>query len=171
MNVNLTLLAFIEIVSSLTTGVIILYITYVLLRVLAKKRFGLEENNTAFRIFMSGVFFAVGHMINGVIQPMLTSFRLLNSRAESSLDFILSFMSYSTIYVVIAYLSSILISLLGISFYQWLTPINEFKEIKNDNWGVALVTSVIIIILSLMAKDGVVLLIESIIPYPELPEL
>ena len=166
---NLSILAFIEIFCSLTTGVAILFITYKLLMIFARKQIELDVINTSFRIFMAGVLFAVGHMISGVIQPILTSFRLLEKQDTSSLLF--WFLGYSTIYVAIAYLSSISISLLGIHFYKWLTPIDEFKEIKNDNIGVALVTAVIIIILSMMAKDGVVLLIESIIPYPNMPEL
>jgi len=170
MNTNLSILALIEIVSALFTGVAILFITYKLLKLLVEKKIGLKTNNTASRIFMAGILFAVGHMISGVIEPILTSFRILSVNADK-MPLIFQFLGYATIYVFIAYVSSILISLLGISFYNWLTPIDEFKEIKKDNIGVAIISSVIIITLSMMSKAGVVLLIESIMPYPSIPAL
>ena len=158
MNLNLTYLAIIEIFCSLTTGVAILFITYKLLLLFANRKIGLTESNTSFRLFSAGVLFAVGHMISGVIQPILTSFRVLNSQPHSSL--ILTFLLYSTIYVMIAFVASLITSLVGISFYRYLTSIDEFKEIKNDNIGVAIITSTIIIILSMMTKDGVVFLLS-----------
>lgn len=77
MNVNLSILGLIEIVCSLVTGVTILFVTYKLLQLFAKKYIKLTEVNTAYRIFMAGTLFGVGHIISGVIQPILTSFRLL----------------------------------------------------------------------------------------------
>lgn len=82
---------------------------------------------------------------------------------------VLEFLGYSTIYVAISFTSALLVCLLGISFYRWLTPIDEFKEIRENNLGVAIITATIIIILAMMSKDGIVLLIESLIPYPVLP--
>lgn len=66
-----------------------------------------------------------------------------------------------------AYLSGAVICLTGIVVYTYLTPINEFAELKNNNLAVALVVGSIIITLSLLTKDGVALLLESFIPYPE----
>ena len=46
--------------------------------------------------------------------------------------------------------------------------INEFEEIKNNNIAVSIITSVIIISISLLAKDSLYLLLESFVPYPEI---
>ena len=77
-------------------------------------------------------------------------------------------MTNGGLYIAIAYLSSVTIIIIGVSIYVHMTPIDEFKEIKNNNVGVAVIVSVIIIVLTLMSKDGVILLIESIVPYPQL---
>jgi hypothetical protein len=66
-------------------------------------------------------------------------------------------------------LSCCLLGLLSTLLYAKITPIDEFEEIRNNNIGVAIVVSVIIITLTMMCRSGVGLLIESIIPYPELP--
>ena len=44
----------------------------------------------------------------------------------------------------------------------------KIAELKNNNLAVALVVGRILITFSMMAHDGVVLLIESFIPYPEM---
>ena len=49
--------------------------------------------------------------------------------------------------------------------------IDEFKEIKNNNIAVSIITSVIMISISLMIKDSLYLILDSIIPYPVIPNL
>ena len=169
MSNKIALLAFVEILSALSMGVVILYITYKGLKFLAVKRYKIERNNLAYSIFMAGVFLCVGLMMSGVIDPLLSAFRIISDTNESTSTTIFRFLSQGGLYIGIAYLVNILIIIIGISIYVNLTPIDEFKEIKDNNIGVAIVVSTIIIVLTLMSKDGVMLLIESIVPYPELP--
>lgn len=162
------ILALIEIFSALSCGVVILFITYKCLKYLALKRYGIEKNNLAYSIFMSGVLLCVGVMMSGAIDPLLSVFRIISDQNSSFGTIIFSFLWQGGLYIAIAYTSSIVIVVIGVSIYANLTPIDEFNEIKNNNIGVALIVIVIIITLTLMTKDGVVLLIESIVPYPEL---
>ena len=64
-----------------------------------------------------------------------------------------------------------MIGLISTFLYSKLTPIDEFEEIRKNNVGVSLIISSILITLTLLTKDGVILLIEAIIPYPELPPI
>ena len=169
MNYNIAILAIIEILSALSIGVIILYITYKILKYFGRKKLGIEHSNMAFSIFMASILFAVGLMVSSVIQPIISSFRILSNTSNSSMDLIITFLGYGALYVFIAFALAIVISLSGVVFYTTLTPIDEFQEIKNNNIGVAIVVGAIIVTLILMSKGGVNLLIESIIPYPELP--
>lgn len=169
MNYRIAILALTEIFSALSIGVIILYTTYKILKYFGRKKLGIEQSNTAFSIFIASTLFAVGLMVSSVIEPIISSFRLLSSTSESSFEMITGFLGYGALYVLIAFSAGIIISLSGVIFYTNLTPIDEFKEIKNNNIGVSIIVSVIIITLVLMSKGGVNLLIESIIPYPELP--
>ena len=72
-------------------------------------------------------------------------------------------------YIAIAYTAAVLIGLISTFLYSKVTPINEFEEIRNNNVGVALIVSSIIVTLTIFSKDGVKLLIEALVPYPELP--
>ena len=169
MNIKIAILAIIEIVASLSIGVMILFFTYKVLKYIGRKRYDIQNNNMAYSIFMASVLFSVGYMVSSVIQPIVSSFRILSNTTADTGELIYTFLGYGALYVTIAFIAGIVVSIAGATFYSSLTPIDEFKEIKNNNVGVAIIVSAIIITLILMSKSGVTLFIESIIPYPELP--
>lgn len=168
MNTKLTLLAIIEMLSALSLGVAILASTYLLLKYVGKRRYGINENNQAFGIFVASVLFSVGYIVSGVIQPLLSLFRILSTKDNNTLHLVGSFIGYGGIYIGLAFIVALLVCLLGAIIYNYVTPIDEIEELKNNNIAVALVVGSIIITLSLMTRDGVELLIESFIPYPEM---
>ena len=49
--------------------------------------------------------------------------------------------------------------------------INEFQEIKKNNLAVAILTATIIISISLLVKESLYLLLETFVPYPEVPNI
>ena len=49
--------------------------------------------------------------------------------------------------------------------------IDEFKEIKDNNIAVALITSIIVISISIMIKSSLYLMLESFVPYPDIPTI
>lgn len=167
MNSKLTLLALIEILSALSLGVAIMATTYLLLKYVGKKRYDINHTNQAFGIFMASVLFSVGYLVSGVIQPLLSLFRILSTR-ESISTLLISFIGYGGVYIMIAYVVAVLVCLVGMLIYNYLTPIDEIQELKNNNIAVALVVGSIIVTLSLMTRGGVELLIESFIPYPQM---
>ena len=166
MNIKLSLLALVEILSGLSIGIFIMVLTYEILKWVGKKRYDIHQNNAAYSIFMASVLFSVGYMVSGVIQPLLSLFRLMAAEDNSTAELLFSFLGYGAIYIASAYTAGVAVSLLGITVYTTLTPIDEFKELKNDNLGVALVVGAIIIVLTLLNRDGVNLLMESQVPYP-----
>ncbi len=169
MNQKVTLLSLLEILSSLSCGILILFVTYRLLQIYGKKKLGLTDNNQAFQFFIASVLFSIGFILSGVIQPILNYYRIVSNSDISSFQLILSFIGTGAIYITISYLLSVVITIVGIGVYMFMTPLDEIKEIKNNNVGVAVVLGAIVIVLALMCKDGIILLIESIVPYPNLP--
>jgi len=115
---------------------------------------------------MASVLFSVGYVVSGVVQPILNSYRILSGTDVSKLELIIGFITYGGLYILISYISALIISFLGIIIYTNMTSVNEFNELKDNNIGVAVMLSAIIITLSLMCSDGIILLIESFIPYP-----
>lgn len=170
MNSNIALLAIIEIISAITIGIFILALTYKIVQWVGRKYYKIQDYNLSYSIFVSAIILSVGIMISGIVQPLISSFRLLNQQA-SSFSLAFEYIATGAIYIAIAYTATILIGLISTFLYSKLTPINEFEEIRKNNVGVSLIISSILITLTLLTKSGVMLLIEAIIPYPELPPL
>lgn len=169
MNYRIAVLGLLEIFSALSIGVFILALTYKLVKWIGQRYHGIrEQENLAYSIYTASILFSVGYLVSSVLQPLLSSFRLL-SQSESEWLLVFKYLSQGAIYIGIAYFFAMIIGLLSSLLYARITPIKEFEEIRNNNIGVAIVVSVIIITLTMMCKSGVGLLIESIIPYPELP--
>ncbi len=168
MNVNIILLALIEIISAISIGIFILVLTYKLMQFIGSKYYQIHEFNLAYSIFTSAIIISVGLMVSGVIQPLISTFRLLN-QTESSMMITFQYIGTGFIYISIAYVAAVLIGLITTFLYAKMTPIDEFEEIRKNNVGVALIVSAILITLTLMTKSGVIMLIEGLIPYPSLP--
>jgi len=167
MNIKISLLGLIEILSALSIGIFILAITYQAVRLYGRKRYDIQPGNLAYSIFTASVLFSIGYIMSGVIQPLISLFRLLAARENDSINLALSFIGTGAIYIALSFAAGVVIVTAAIAIYTFLTPIDEFKELKNNNVGVAVIVGTIIITLSLMTRDGVSLLIESLIPYPE----
>jgi len=170
MNPNIALLAVIEIISAITIGIFILALTYKIVQWVGRKYYKIQDYNLSYSIFVSAIILSVGIMISGIIQPLISSFRLLN-QGSNSFMLVFEYLLTGAIYIAIAYTSTILIGLISTFLYSKVTPIDEFEEIRKNNVGVSLIISSILITLTLLTKDGVMLLIEAIIPYPELPPI
>ena len=168
MNYNVAIIGLIEIFSAITIGIFILALTYKIVQWVGEKYYGIHDFNLAYSIFTAAIILSVGIMVEGIIDPLISSFRLMDS-VENSLVFSLKYFGIGAMYIAIAYTAAVLIGLISTFLYSKITPINEFEEIRNNNVGVALIVSSIIVTLTIFSKDGVKLLIEALVPYPELP--
>lgn len=168
MNYNLAFIAIVEILSAISIGIFILVLTYKIMEYVGKKYYDIHEYNLAYSIFNAAVILSVGIILSGIIEPLISSFRIfLNS--DGGMWISLKYVGIGGIYIAIAYTATVLIGLISTYLYSKITPINEFKEIRNNNIGVAIIVSSILITLIIMSKDGIILLVESIVPYPDLP--
>ena len=168
MNYNIAILGIVQIISAVTIGVLILSLTYKILQWVGKKYYGIERENLAYSIFTASIMFSTGYMVSGVIQPLLSAFRLLDP-TKSNWHLTFQYLYQGALYIAIAYVAAVIIGLLSTFLYSKITPIDEFEEIKQNNVGVAIIIGSIVITLTFLTKSGVELFIESIIPYPTLP--
>ncbi len=169
MNRDIALLGIIQIFSAITIGIFLLALTFKIVQWVGKRYYGIERYNLAYSIFTSAIMISVGLMASSVLQPLVSSFRLLE-KSNDNFELALRYFGTGAVYIAIAYSVTILIGLISTFLYSKLTVIDEFKEIKENNVGVALIIGAIIITLSLLSNSGVELLIESVIPYPPTPD-
>lgn len=168
MNYNVAILGLVEIISAITIGVVILSLTYKVMSWVGDRYYNISEYNLAYSIFTASFILSVGIMVGGVLQPLVSSFRLLN-KAGDSFWITLKYLGTGMLYIGIAYSATILIGLISTFLYSRLTPIDEFDEMRKNNIGVSLIISTILITMTILVKDGVMTIIEALVPYPQLP--
>ena len=159
-----------ELIVSVLIGVIVLFITYRVINKLIREKNNIELNNTAFSIFCSSVLFSVAYLISGVKAPILTSVRMLQDQVNYEGLLLLDGLKYTGLFLTIIIIVITLVNLLSIFLFTMMTKnVNEFEEIKKNNIAVSIITGVVIISISLLAKDSLYLILESFVPYPEMP--
>ncbi len=166
MNTKLFTLSLIEIVLSIVITVIIIFITYKILKWLFFKDHDLRGDNLAFTIFTSGIILSVGIILSEILPSITNIIRLSTIQSETA-D-MSSIALYSGLYILIGFIMSVLINASVFFLFSILTTgVHEFKEIKNNNISVAILVVSILISITIIAKDSIALLISSLIPYPE----
>ena len=159
-----------ELIVSVLIGVIVLFITYRVINKLIREKNNIELNNTAFSIFCFFLLFSVAYLISGIKAPILTSVRMLQDKVDYEGLLLLDGLKYTGLFLTIIIIVITLVNLLSIFLFTMMTKnVNEFEEIKKNNIAVSIITGVVIISISLLAKDSLYLILESFVPYPEMP--
>lgn len=172
MNTQTFTLSLIEISISILFGVIILYLCYRFLDKLLKDKLKIKNDNISYSIFVSSILFSVAYLISGIKSPILNSLKLLIDNPEYEGIIILDGLKYSILFITIIVITILVVIFLSIFLFTIMTKdIDEFKEIKNNNIAIAIITATLIISISLLLKESVYLLLESFVPYPEIPRI
>jgi|TARA_B110000008_G_scaffold279322_1_gene325940 uncharacterized membrane protein YjfL (UPF0719 family) len=172
MNTQTFTLSLIEISISILFGVIILYLCYRFLDKLLKEKLKIKNDNISYSIFVSSILFSVAYLIEGIKSPILNSLKLLIDNPEYEGIIILDGLKYSILFITIIVITILVVIFLSIFLFTIMTKdIDEFKEIKNNNIAIAIITATLIISISLLLKESVYLLLESFVPYPEIPRI
>lgn len=168
------IISFLELSIAIIVGVLALYIThYVILRIY-KSKFP-EDNpykNNAFLIFVSGMMFSVAYLLTGIIHPLSSTLDILTKTYPESTDLILSFSKYLGLFVLIGLILGGIINFISYVLFSTLTTqVNELDEIKSGNIGIAIFVSIMAITIAVFCKEPFLVVLETFIPYPELPRL
>ena len=170
MNKNLFYYSIAEIGISIIIGVILLFTTYKLIDRLVKKEFNISINNISYSIFSSSVLFSVAYLISGIKAPILNSLRMISENPEYKGSLVIDGLKYTVLFLVIIVIAIAFINFLSVKLFTIMTKnVNEFKEISKNNIAVSILTATIIISISLLVKESLYLLLESFVPYPDVP--
>jgi len=149
-----------------------MFTIYRLLDKFIKKKYNISITNISFSIFSSSVLFSVAYLISGIKAPILNSLRMLSNNVEYEGSLVLDGFKYTLLFLSIIIIAISVIIFLAIQLYTRMTKeINEFKEIEANNIAVAIVMGVIVISISLLIKESLYLMLETFVPYPEIPRI
>jgi uncharacterized membrane protein YjfL (UPF0719 family) len=170
MNEKIFYYGLLELGISILIGVLVLYISYRLIDKLIRKKYEIEISNTAYAIFCSGVLFSVAYLISGIKAPILNSIRMVQDQVDYDGIILLDGLKYTGLFLIIILIVITLVNFLSIFLFTVMTKdVKEFEEIKKNNIAVGIITAVVIISISLLAKDSLYLILEAFVPYPEMP--
>jgi hypothetical protein len=171
-NTDLLLLAALQLFLSLFIGVGIMFITIKILKTWVKSKYKIEDDNMAFAILTCSSLFSAGYILLGALQPILTTLRILSKTSTGKTGLFISGSGYIVLYIILGLLVSIVANIVTISLYNSFTKnVDEIKEISEGKLTTAIVTGTILIVVSLFVRDAYTLVLETIIPYPQLPVL
>jgi hypothetical protein len=172
MNTKLFYLSLIEWAVDLIIGVLALYVTYLFFNAWFKKRYKVEDDNLAWKILMAAILFGTGYCITGALQPVLTTFKLLQAQGLSNGSYIFECIKFVMIFIIIGLFIGILSCFITLVLYNAITrSVDELQEIANGKISYAVFMGTIVIVISLFIRDAYINLLESLIPYPHIPVL
>ena len=172
MNTEVFYYSIIEIVISLFFGVLLLYLSYKLTDKFVRRKLEISLDNISYSIFASSILFSVAYLISGIKSPILNSLKMLGDNPEYEGSLILDGFKYSGLFLSLMIFSIAVVIFISIKLFTYMTTnIDEFKEIRKNNIAVAVLTATIVISISMLIKESLYLLLESFVPYPEIPNI
>tara|TARA_Y100000385_G_scaffold290046_1_gene361587 strand:- start:1751 stop:2272 length:522 start_codon:yes stop_codon:yes gene_type:complete len=170
MNTELFYYSIAEIGISIIIGVLLLFVTYKLIDRLVRRKYNIKLDNISFSIFSASILFSVAYLISGIKAPILNSLRMISDNPEYDGSMVIDGFKYTFLFLLIVIITISLINFLSVKLFTIMTKnINEFEEISKNNIAVSILTATIIISISLLVKESLYLLLESFVPYPDVP--
>ncbi len=147
-------------------GISSLLIVYKLLNSYLSKRFQIDEKNTAYGIFQTGIILATALILSSVIDPGINAIRFLNQGDINVGSAFISF-GYVLLFLLIGIAFTFLTIAGGVLTLFQMTHVNEWDELRNNNTTIALISAAVIVGLAYIMDDYVGHLCEIIVPYPD----
>lgn len=165
MDSKLFYFALFQLFISLLLGILILYLTYRVVRSRVLQKTDPQHDNLAYAILFSGILFSTGYIISGVSQPIIETVRLLS---KSHQNLFVEGSKYVLLFVSLGLIIAYIVNIVALSVFSFLTKeIDEMAEIRKKNVAVALIIATISIVISLMVKDSAMFLLQAFVPYPD----
>ncbi|MDZ4667727.1 MAG: hypothetical protein SGJ00_07570 [bacterium] len=170
MKTELFALSIIQLVLSIFIVVLVLYFTVTFMRYWFKKRGVETNNNLAFSIVGAAVLFSTGYIISGAIQPIINAIRQLSIQYPETMSQSLQSVKFVLLFVALGFLVSLISNFTGFGLYNILTKDHhEIQDIKEGKVSTAILVATVIMVIALFVKDSYILMLESLIPYPDMP--
>lgn len=158
-------LPFVYFILSLVLSLVLITLTHKLLENKLKKLAGLSPQSNCFNVLASGLLISMGLLMSESARPMITVINYL-SRSSDNLWLVKATGYIGFLFFLVVVFSIVIIAGSLMFFSRMTGTMDEMKEIKDGNIGVALLLSSLMIAMTLFLKAPVVSLMEAIIPMP-----
>lgn len=161
----------IQVLIAFAAGLSSLFMLYRLLNNFMRRRFEIEEANTAFAIFQVGILIAGSLILSSVLSAAVNAIQFLNQGASFQIQTMMTSLAYVLVFLVIGIAFTLLVIASSVFAFFQLTQINEWEQIKMNNIPTALISSALIVGMALIMDDYIGHLCEALIPYPAVMQI
>ena len=162
----MNVLILIQALLAFSIGMASLFTVYKVLESYLKKQFEVTELNMAFSVFLTGILLATANLLSSVVSPAMNAIRFL-TQDSLSVAAVASSAIYIISFLLIGLIASLLVTWGGVTIFFQVTKVDEMEELKKNNAATALVTAAFVLGISIVLRDYVGHLCESLVPYPE----
>ena len=161
----------IQVLIAFAAGLSSLFLLYKLLNNFMRKRFEIEETNTAFAIFQVGILLSGSLILSSVLSAAVNAIQFLNRGGGIELQTLMTSFAYVVVFLIIGIAFTLLVIAASVFAFFQLTQINEWEQIKMNNIPTALISAALIVGMSLIMDDYIGHLCEALIPYPSVMQI
>lgn len=120
----------------------------------------------ALSVFLTGILLATANLLSSVVSPAMNAIRFL-TQDSLSVAAVASSAIYIISFLLIGLIASLLVTWGGVTIFFQVTKIDEMDELKKNNAATALITAAFVLGISIVLRDYVGHLCESLVPYPD----
>ena len=120
----------------------------------------------AFSVFLTGILLATANLLSSVVSPAMNAIRFL-TQDSLSVAAVASSAIYIISFLLIGLIASLLVTWGGVIIFFQVTKVDEMEELKKNNAATALITAAFVLGISIVLRDYVGHLCESLVPYPD----
>jgi uncharacterized membrane protein YjfL (UPF0719 family) len=164
-------LIIIQVLIAFTAGLTALFLMYKSMNLFMKKKFQIEESNSAFAILQVGILISTSFIMASVLTAAVNAVQFLNTGSTVELNNILTSLTYIIVFILIGMLFTFAVIFSSIFIFFQLTQINEWEQIKLNNIPTSLISAALILGLALIMDDYIGHLCEALIPYPDVIQI
>jgi len=164
-------LIIIQVLIAFTAGLTALFLMYKSMNLFMKKKFQIEESNSAFAILQVGILISTSFIMASVLTAAVNAVQFLNTGTTVELNNILTSLTYIIVFILIGMLFTFVVIFSSIFIFFQLTQINEWEQIKLNNIPTSLISAALILGLALIMDDYIGHLCEALIPYPDVIQI
>ena len=120
----------------------------------------------ALSVFLTGILLATANLLSSVVSPAMNAIRFL-TQDSLSVAAVASSAIYIISFLLIGLIASLLVTWGGVAIFFQVTKVDEMEELKKNNAATALITAAFVLGISIVLRDYVGHLCESLVPYPD----
>ena len=160
----------VQIVVFFLISVLVLQITFLVVKQFIIKKYQIMEYNTAFSIIYASFVLSMFYQMTSLIAPVTSTLKLLDDL--SGVRYLIESAKHISVLVLVAMILSFTVCFLSLILSKrFHKGVKLFDEIKENKVGISIMIAIVPIVFSLLVKDSFQLIFDSFVPYPEMPNI